>query len=399
MSLVPLLLFAQAYGQQILKFEGVRGIYQPDFTSCSERDRDTYTGIFQAGPLCIMKNDFSVTIMSGKWIKKGNRLVMRTEMFMERDLGRKPTDWSHDTFLGGLVFEPTASGDLLLVPGLGMFQKSKLTFRRIKPMTVLECLKLSANLDVMAKDSTLSLGYAAFSQLIDLREELAPAILEVLKSNESLKIRSEAAARLMNVHSETVVSEVGRILLQQDESKDHDKAVFRARLANTLSDTHLPSAFEYGEKAYNAKLISLSKMISIAGNSGNPKAVTFLKEASAGANENYLVMILPAMRKLSGTEALAFAQLQEKNSDSVMQFEILRTRAEFEPSPELRDKSVQALIDMFPKSEWMNQCDIAKSLGIAQTKLAHQGLLKVTGKGSYEAVQQWIDEALTKYKK
>ncbi|MEI8282794.1 MAG: hypothetical protein WCG75_10350, partial [Armatimonadota bacterium] len=147
MSLIPLLVLAQGYSQQVLKFKGVQGIYKPDFTSCSERDRDLYTGIFQAGPLTIMKTEFLDTIYSGTWIKKGERLYMRTERFMDRDLNRKSTDWSHDTFLGGFVFEPTQSGDLNLIPGSGMYQKSKLTFRRIKPLSILECLKLSADMD------------------------------------------------------------------------------------------------------------------------------------------------------------------------------------------------------------------------------------------------------------
>ena len=399
MFLVPFVVLSQAYRQQILKFEGVRGIYQPDFSTCSKRDWDSYKGIFQAGPLNIMKSEFSDTIYEGSWINKGGKLYLRTERFMERDLQRKPSDWRHNTFLQGFVFEPTPSGDLTLLPSPGMFMKSKLVFRRIKPLTILECLRLSADMNVTDRNTQFSLGYAVFGQMIDQREELAPVMLEIMNSSESLKIRSESVACLTNVHSERVVAEVGFLLLQQDQSKDRDKAIFRRRLATALSLTHLPSEFEFGRKAYDAKLISLSTMIGIAGNSGNPKAVAFLKDASADAKESALVGILVQLRRLSGPEAIAFAQTQEKNLDAEMQLEILRTKAEVEPSLELRDKAVQSLIDLFPKSEWMSQCDIAKSLGTAQTELARKGLLKINGKGSDEAVQQWIDSALARYKK
>ena len=399
MFLVPFVLISQAYRQQVLKFEGFRGIYQPDFSTCSKRDWDSYKGIFQAGPLNIMKSEFSVTIFHGTWTQKGKKLYLRTEKFMQRNLHRKPSDQSHETFLGGFVFEIGKAGILRLVPGHGMYQKSKLTFRPIKPIKIIEGLALFAKSNAMDPNYEMSTANAVYGQFYDYRNSLSPTMLGILKSGEPLPIRTEAARQLISVRTEKVVGEVGDLLLKQDQSKDREKAVFRRFLSAVVRESHLRSSFDIGVKAYEAKLISLSTMIGIAGNSGNPKAVAFLEDASADAKGSALVGILVQLRELSGPEALAFALSQEKSQDAEMQFEVLRTRAEAEPSLELRDKAVQSLIDLFPKSEWMSQCDIAKSLGTAQTKLAHQGLLKINGKGIDEAVQQWIDEALSKYKK
>ena len=137
----------------------------------------------------------------------------------------------------------------------------------------------------------------------------------------------------------------------------------------------------------------------IAGKSRNPAGIDFILKLVESAKPEHIHSMIEDMRELDAKAAVALAKRYEESQELDAQFEAIRTLAECEPRSEDRDKSVKRLFEMFSNVDWMKQCNIAKALGISQTPLALSSLMKISGKGSHEAVQQWIDEAIGKYKR
>ena len=191
-SVPVLFLLSQVQGQQTLNFPAPRGIYQADLTTCSEKDRDIYGAIFQ-GYLSIKKRDFNVAIISGTWRQDRTKLLLATEKFMDRAVGKRGAKFDDQTYLSGITFDIQPNGDLVLLPARGMYMTSKLTFRRIPPMVLLDALDETMKIDIDKKDYSFGLGWALTEQIYDMKQELAPQMLRIFVSSESLPIRREAA--------------------------------------------------------------------------------------------------------------------------------------------------------------------------------------------------------------
>jgi flagellar motility protein MotE (MotC chaperone) len=394
---LSLILVHLAYKQAIFTVPPPIGLFKPDYATCSERDRDTYQGTFP-GYLYLTKNEFSVSILDGTWKKVGKRVLGRTEYFMERNLHRKPGDEDRDSFLGGLVFEVASNGDLLLVPGKGQYQKSKLRFRRLPEIRIVDALKQSSEIDLDLRVMNSTTNWPYHMLLWNEKSKFQKTFFEVVKSSEPLAIRTAAARCLEGNSDEAVIKEVGDMFLKLPTTKEKGPAIFRRRLLNVLTDSRLPCSFDIAMKALDAKLISNNTASRIAGKSRNPVGIDFILKLAESAKPEEIASLIEDMRQLDRKAAVALAKRCEESSDLDAQFQATRTLAECEALAHDRNKSVTKLFELFSNVDWMKQCDIARALGNAQTPLALTCLKKISGKGSDEAVQQWIDEAIGKYK-
>ncbi len=398
--LTSLLLLAQGYKEVIFNIPAPMGIYQPDFSSCSAKD----SGIYQVtlpGYLYLTKHEFEVAIYNGSWTQKGNRLDLRTLIFMNRDLDvdeSKPADFR--TFMSGLQFEVLKNGNLRLNPPAGQVMKSKLTFRRMHPITVFAALKLASEINWDSKEvQGAHLNWPYFMMLSEFGRNYEGTLLDILKSGESLKIRNEAARNLEHTHTEAVIRYAGDTYLKLQSSKVREEQMYRRRLLNIVIECERPMAFDYATQAYEKKLVNRTTAVQIASRSHHPKAAEFVTKMADEAKPTELANIIEYSRNIDKPTAVLLAKKYESNEDPEVHFQVLRNYAECAMSADVRDKSVQQLADLFAKAEWMQQCDIAKSLGIAQTPLALSCLKKMSGHGSERAVQRWIDEAIGKYAK
>ena len=373
------------------------GLYQPDYSSCSKRDWDTYKGTFP-GFMYLTKTEFVVSIFQGSWKQQGKKILGRTEYFMDRDLHRKPGDEDRNTFLSGFAFEISSNGDLLLVPGKGQYQKSKLRFRRLPDIKIVDALKQSSEIDMNLKVINSTTNWPYYMLLTTQKSKFQKTFLDILRSPESLAIRTEAARCLDGNSDEAVVREVGDMFLKLPVTKERPGRLYRNRLIDVIRNSHLPSSFDLAVKALDAKLISGFTASDIAGKSRNPAGIDFILKVVETAKPEDIHYMIEDMRALNAKAAVTFAKKYEESKDFDAQFEAIRTLAECELLSEDRNKSVKRLFEMFSNVDWMKQCDIAKALGISQTPLALSSLKKISGKGSDEAVQQWIDEAIGKYK-
>ena len=393
-----LVLAYQGYRSVMFVLQPPIGLYKPDYSTSSKRDRDTYQGSFP-GYLYLTKNEFSVSILDGTWKKVGKRVLGRTEYFMERNLHRKPGDKDRDSFLGGLVFDIASNGDLLLVPGKSQYQKSKLRFRRLSDIKIVDALKQSSEIDLDLKVMNSTTNWPYHMLLWTEKSKFQKTFFEILKSSEPLAIRTAAARCLEGNSDEAVIKEVGDMFLKLPTTKEKGPAIFRRRLLNVLTESRLPYSFDIAMKAFNAKLISNNTASNIVGKSRNPAGIDFILKLVETAKLEQIHSMIDDMRVLDAKAAVALAKRYEESQELDAQFEAIRTLAECEPRSEDRDKSVKRLFEMFSNVDWMKQCNIAKALGISQTPLALSSLMKISGKGSHEAVQQWIDEAIGKYKR
>ncbi len=393
-----LVLAYQGYRSVMFVLPTPIGLYKPDYSTCSKRDWDTYKGTFP-GYLYVTKNEFSVSKFNGSWKQKGKKILGRTEYFMDRDLHRKLGDEDRNTFLSGFVFETSSNGDLLLVPGKGQFQKSKLRFRRLPDIKIVDALKQSSEINLGLEMINSTTNWPYFMLLTTEKSKFQKTFFDVLKSSEPLAIRTEATRCLDGNSDESVVREIGDMFFKLPVTKDRPGRMFRNRLVDVIRNSHLPYSFDLAVKALDAKLISGFTASDIAGKSRNPAGIDFILKLVETAKPDQIHSMIEDMRELDAKAAVALAKRYEESQELDAQFEAIRTLAECEPRSEDRDKSVRKLFEMFSNVDWIKQCNIAKALGISQTPLALSSLKKISGKGSHEAVQQWIDEAIGKYKR
>ena len=397
MALPLLIVLAQNLSQSTIDFPAPRGIYEADVTTCSEKDRGLYTAIFQ-GYLSIREKDFEVSILGGEWKKIGNKLLLTTGKFMATDMPKSKAKFSDRTFVSGMTLEIQPSGDLVLQPAKGMYMTSKLTFRRLAPLNTVDALDQVAKVDFESKEFRLTLGWALTNQFFEIKNEVAPQMLEILKSTEPISIRREAAFCLWGVRTDVAVKTVGEMLLAQPTTKDKETVMIRRTLAMTLEQSHHPAAAYFGISAYRKGLIREFEAAHIIGNSANPDGIAFLFEVADKAKGKQLTYVLESMRKLSKSDGLKLARQFENDPDKDVHFEVIRALAETETTTAKRSEASKQLIALFPTVDWMKQCDIAKSLGEANNPVAWQGLRRISGKGSDSAVQQWIDGGLANYR-
>ncbi len=397
MAFPLLIVLAQNLSQSTLTFPAPRGIYQADVTTCTEKDRGLYTAIFQ-GYLSIQKKEFEVSIFGGDWKQVGNRLLLTIGRFMATDIQKTKGKFNDRTFLSGLTLEIQPSGDLVLQPAKGMVMTSKLTFRRLAPIKTVDALEQIAKVNFEDREFRMTLGWALTNQLFEIKNEVAPQMIQILQSGEPFTIRHEAAYRLWGVRSDQVVKATGEMLLSQLESKDKENLMMRRTLTMALIESRHPAAAYFGIAAFRKGLIREFEVAKIIGNSKNPDGIAFLYEVAAKSKGKSLTSLLESMRLVSKADGLKLAKDFERDPDKNVHFEVLRAFAETETTTAKRGLASKQLIDLFPTVDWMKQCDIAKSLGNADNPVARRGLRKLSGKGSDPAVQHWIDGGLEKYK-
>lgn len=394
------LVLATNYKQVQFVVPAPYGIYKPDFQSCSIADRDLYQATLP-GYLFLTKDYFNVAIYGGDWVQAGNKITLTTSEFMGRNVEPDADKQSRkSSFIRGFNFVVQPNHDLILQPPTGMVMKSTLRFRRQKPIRLIEALKQSFEF-ILSNDNEiagLKTNYANFSLLSNFAKPYQASLFEILQSTESFDVRAEAAKCLERVQSEKIVRYAGETLLKLPPAKtNRSRAIFRRRLMNLLESSAIPISFDYAKRALDKKFIGLTTAYNIAGESGHPGAVAFLKE-SLKTNGKFPEYVIQNLQKLSHRDAIEVAKQYTESQVHEVQFQALRTLAECEPEYKERNKWVQILGDRFESSDWMEQCDIAKTLGKAQTGLALEYLQKVNHKGSHPAVQQWIDMAIQKYK-
>ena len=392
-----LIISAQNLSSSTIDFAAPRGIYRADVTTCSDKDRDLYQAIFQ-GYLSIRKKEFDVSILGGQWQQVGKELHLKVGKFMDNNLHNSKSKFNDRSFFFGLTLEILPNGDLVLHPAKGMVMTSKLTFRRVVPIKTVDALDQISKIDFEKKDYQFSLGWAISNQIFETKNETAPQMLEVLKSDAPFAIRREASFCLWGARSDAVVKTIGEMLLAQPVTKDKETLMMARSLATGLEQSHHPAAAYYGIKAFRKGKIREYDASKIIGSSTNPDGIAFLYDVADKATGKSLTYVLENMRNLSKSDGLALAKRFENDPNNDIHFEVVRALAETEMTQAKRIEASKQLIGLFPKVDWMKQCDIAKSLGNANNPVARRGLLKISGLGSDAAVQRWIDMALAKYK-
>lgn len=385
----------------MLKIPAPRGIYKLDFASCSDTDRGLYEAMFQ-GYLSITKENFSVCILKGTWTQVGNNLQLRVGSFMNHPYKPDKDKYDDATFLSGLTMAILPNHDLTLRPAKGMVMKSSLTFHREPDMKLTDALQTSwSAMDVedLKAELEFTLGSKLSDHLYEMASTLKSELLDVVESNSALPIKIEAAFVLSGQRGDDLVRRTGNLLLGFTPSKVKDERLFQVALARTLSESHHPSSFYYASQANKRGIMRNYEFQETLANCGNPEAVPILFELARKAKSEGIPRLLQCMRKVSGKNALVLANLVADNPDEKVKFQVLLTRAECETTDTKRNQAVKALVSQFDKFDWLQQCDAAQALGVAQTKLAHSSLKKISSRGKHDAVQRWIDGALEKYKK
>jgi hypothetical protein len=254
-------------------------------------------------------------------------------------------------------------------------------------------------MDLMAKDIQMTLNYQAELLLFDLAHELWPTMLKVLGSDLPIPIRTESAVILNGIHTYEAAKLAGEVLLQQDDSQEHEKLVFRRFLVEILSRSYQHIAVSYAKKAFDKKILTASNATQIIGKTGTENDVPLLLQIADATPEKNLYQVLVNLRILSPGSALEFAKRHAMSTNESLSFEVLRTFAEDETDVQAKELAVQKLIDLFPKVDEFKQAKIAESLGNSQCESARLGLVKY----STRAIEKWaldaVQKALAKYKR
>ena len=394
------LLLAQTYKHTLFVVPPPSGIYKPDFSTCSKKDADLYKATLP-GYLLIAKDYFNIASYDGSWTRKGNTLDLATSSFMGHEVRPDETGKStKSSFIQGFSFDIASNHDLILRPSTAMVMHSRLRFRRLRPVPIEMALMNSSEFLSFSSDDVVGLktSYSYFSLTKDFGKQYEPQFFEMMASPVPDAVRGEAARCLEGTQNEKIVKAAGELLLQTAPVKgDNWKSIFRRRLIGILRESHLPISFEYANSALDKKNISLIPAYDIAGNSRHPHALEFLQKHLVDDDKDAYA-ILPNIQKLSRDAAVTAAKKFVDSSDEDNRFQALQTLVECERESADRDKYVQILLEMFGKVDWLKQCEIAESLGKAQTDNALDALRKINHKGSDKPVQRSIETAIAKYK-
>lgn len=388
----------QGTQQPMLDIPVPRGIYKPDFATCNAADRDMYQAIFP-GYLSITSKEFSVSLLTGTWKRTGEQLNLKVGSFgaFQFAPNRK---FSSQTLLDGLAMDILPSGDLVLKPAPGMVMKTSLVFRREPAMKLVDALQQTFHMmdGEISREVEFTLPYKISEQIYDLQSSLKAELLDIVESDRAIEIRTEAAFFLVGTKGDDLVRRTGNLLLSTEPTKERNLRILQNALAAVLGSSHHPASLQYALAAKRKGIFGKYQFSEVLANCGDPEAIDVIAKEAKTADDSYLVLLFKSMRKLSSKRAMELAKEYEGRKDPMVHFEVIRTWAEASPMAKDRERAIRTLVDMFPKVNWMMQCDIAKSLGEANVPVAKRYLQKISGKGADPAVQQWINMAIQKYK-